>query len=74
MRKKVCGRNYSGLEYIKVKKLDGCEKMQKWAIKGYKDGNWILWNNFTGTYAEAKEKAANLLVLLKYSGIMVEKV
>ena len=48
--------------------------MQKWAIKGYKDGNWILWNNFTGTYAEAKEKAANLLVLLKYSGIMVEKV
>jgi hypothetical protein len=48
--------------------------MQKWAIKGYLDGDWVLWNYFTGTYAEAKQKAANLLVLLKYNGIMIEKV
>jgi len=48
--------------------------MEKWEIKGYLDGDWILWNNFIGTYAEAKQKAADLLVLLKYSGIMVVKV
>lgn len=47
--------------------------MEKWAIKGYIDGDWILWNHFTGTYAEAKRKASDLLLRLKYSGIIVEK-
>jgi hypothetical protein len=47
--------------------------MEKWAIKGYLDGNWILWNHFNGTYADAKNKASELLIRLKYSGVLIEK-
>jgi|DEB0MinimDraft_6_1074348.scaffolds.fasta_scaffold01180_6 hypothetical protein len=46
---------------------------QKWKIEGLIDDDWVLWNYFKGTYHQAKEKAADLLVKLKYNGIRVTK-
>lgn len=44
---------------------------QKWKIEGLIDDEWVLWNYFQGTQLQAKEKAADLLVKLRYIGVRV---
>ena len=44
---------------------------QKWKIEGLIDDEWVLWNYFQGTHLQAKEKAADLLVKLRYIGVRV---
>lgn len=46
---------------------------QKWKIEGLIDDEWVLWNYFKGTHLQAKEKAADLLVKLRYTGVRVTK-